>query len=117
MKWGGLAAMLVLGGCASVTDIEQTLPTMSVISGKKPDAYSQCLVQQLSKTRKAPQIEPHKDGFRIIVPQKLTSNPTAVIDIEERSGGSSIKVYESMSNVPVRPGDIRKAATHCISGD
>ena len=117
MKWGVLVAMLVLGGCASVTDIEKTLPTLSVISGKKPDAYAQCLVEQLSKTRKAPQIEPHKDGLRIIVPQKLTSNPTAVIDIEERSGGSSIKVFESMSNVPVRPGDIRKAATHCISGD
>ena len=117
MKWGVLVAMMVLGGCASVTDIEKTLPTLSVISGKKPDAYAQCLVEQLSKTRKAPQIEPHKDGLRIIVPQKLTSNPTAVIDIEERSGGSSIKVFESMSNVPVRPGDIRKAATHCISGD
>ena len=117
MKWGVLVAMLVLGGCASVTDIEKTLPTLSVISGKKPDIYAQCLVAQLSKTRKAPQIEPHKDGLRIIVPQKLTSNPTAVIDIEERSGGSSIKVFESMSNVPVRPGDIRKAATHCISGE
>ena len=116
MKWGVLVAMLALGGCASVTDIEQTLPTMSVISGKKSEAYAQCLVQQLSRTRKAPQIEPHKDGLRVIVPQKLTSGPTAVIDIEERSAGSSIKVYESMSNVPIRPGDIRAAATHCISG-
>ncbi|MES2869737.1 MAG: hypothetical protein V4749_09230 [Pseudomonadota bacterium] len=116
MKLGVLVAVLALGGCASVTDIEQTLPTMSVISGKKPDAYAQCLVQKLSSSRKAPQIEPHKEGFRIIVPQKITSGPSAVIDIEERSGGSSIKVYESMSNVPVRPSDIRNAATHCISG-
>ena len=53
MKWGVLAALLALGGCASVTDIEQTLPTMSVISGKKPDAYAQCVVQQLSSTRRA----------------------------------------------------------------
>ena len=52
MKRGVLLAMLVLGGCATVTDIEQTLPTMSVISGKKPDAYAQCLVQQLSSTRR-----------------------------------------------------------------
>ena len=117
MKWGVLVAVLALGGCASVTDIEQTLPTMSVISGKKPDAYAQCLVQKLASTRKAPQIEPHKEGLRVIVPQKLTSGPTAGIDIEERSGGSSIKVYESMSNVPIRPGDIRQAATHCISGN
>lgn len=117
MKWGVLVAVLALSGCASVTDIEQTLPTMSVISGKKPDAYAQCLVQKLASTRKAPQIEPHKEGLRVIVPQKLTSGPTAVIDIEERSGGSSIKVYESMSNVPIRPGDIRQAATHCISGN
>ena len=117
MKWGVLVAVLALGGCASVTDIEQTLPTMSVISGKKPDAYAQCLVQKLASTRKAPQIEPRKEGLRVIVPQKLTSGPTAVIDIEERSGGSSIKVYESMSNVPIRPGDIRQAATHCISGN
>ena len=117
MKWGVLVAVLALGGCASVTDIEKTLPTMSVISGKKPDVYAQCLVQKLASTRKAPQIEPHKEGLRVIVPQKLTSGPTAVIDIEERSGGSSIKVYESMSNVPIRPGDIRQAATHCISGN
>lgn len=117
MKCGVLVAMLALAGCASVADIQQTLPTLSVISGKKPDAYAQCLVQQLSKTRKSPQIEPHKEGFRVIVPQKLTSGPTAVIDIEERSGGSSIKVYESMANVPIRPGDIRAAATHCISGE
>lgn len=116
MKWGVLVAMLALGGCASVSDIEETLPTLNVISGKKPDAYAQCLVQQLSQTRKAPQIEPYKDGLRIIVLQKVTSGPTAVIDIEERSGGSSIKVYESMSNVPIRPTDIRKAAVHCISG-
>ena len=117
MKWGVLVVVLALGGCASVTDIEQTLPTMSVISGKKPDAYAQCLVQKLASTRKAPQIEPHKEGLRVIVPQKLTSGPTDVIDIEESSVGSSIKVYESMSNVPIRPGDIRQAATHCISGN
>lgn len=117
MKWGVWVAVLALGGCASVTDIEQTPPTMNVISGKKPQAYAQCLVQQLERTRKAPQIEPHKDGLRVIVPQKLTSGPTAVIDIEERSGGSSIKVFESMSNVPIRPGDIQAAATHCISGE
>ena len=116
MKWGVLVAVLALGGCASVTDIEKTLPTMSVISGKKPEAYAQCLVQQLSSSRNPPQIEPHKEGLRIIVPQKVTSGPTAVIDIEERSGGSSIKLYESMANVPMRPSDIRKAATHCISG-
>ena len=116
MKWGVLVAVLALGGCASVTDIEHTIPTLNVISGKKPDAYAQCLVQQLSNSRNPPQIEPHKEGLRIIVPQKVTSGPTAVIDIEERSGGSSIKLYESMANVPMRPSDIRKAATHCISG-
>ena len=116
MKWGVLVAVLALGGCASVTDIEQTLPTMSVISGKKPQAYAECLVQQLEGTRKPPQIEPHKEGLRIIIPQKVTSGPTAVDDIEERSGGSSIKVHESMANVPVRPSDIRNAVTHCISG-
>jgi hypothetical protein len=54
--------------------------------------------------------------MRIIVPQKVSSGPTAVFDIEERSGGSSIKLHESMSNVPMRPGDIRKAAEDCISG-
>ena len=42
MKWGVLVAMLALGGCASVTDIEHTIPTLNVISGKKPDAYAQC---------------------------------------------------------------------------
>ena len=33
-----------------------------------------------------------------------------------RSSGSSIKLYESMSNVPIRPGDVKKAGEDCISG-
>ena len=38
MKWGvGLLPLaLVISGCASVSEINETLPTMSVISGKKP---------------------------------------------------------------------------------
>ncbi|MNR50693.1 hypothetical protein D3C85_1702510 [compost metagenome] len=61
-------------------------------------------------------MEPHKDGVRVIVPGKLSADPAAVFDIEERSSGSSIKLHESMSNVPMRPGDIGKAANECISG-
>ncbi|MNT93509.1 hypothetical protein D3C72_2350050 [compost metagenome] len=52
----------------------------------------------------------------MIVPQKFSSGPSAVIDIEERSGGSSIKLHESMSNVPVRPRDVSDAVNACISG-
>jgi hypothetical protein len=52
----------------------------------------------------------------VIVPLKLSMGPSAVFDIEDRSGGSSIKLHESMSNVPVRPKDVQKAATECISG-
>ncbi|WP_433770992.1 hypothetical protein [Pseudomonas putida] len=111
-----LPLALALGGCASVSEINQTLPTMNVISGKKPHEYAQCLSEKLASSRGALQIEPHKDGVRVIVPQKLSSGPTAVFDIEERSGGSSIKLHESMSNVPVRPKDVQNAANACISG-
>ncbi|MNR48809.1 hypothetical protein D3C85_1680950 [compost metagenome] len=52
----------------------------------------------------------------MIVPQKLSSGPAAVFDIEERSGGSAIKLHERISNVPLRPWDVRNAATACISG-
>ena len=61
-------------------------------------------------------LEPQKDGVRVIVPAKFSSGPAAVFDIEERSGGSSIKLHERMSNVPVRPKDVQKAANTCISG-
>ncbi|MNG27077.1 hypothetical protein D3C84_1121510 [compost metagenome] len=54
--------------------------------------------------------------MRVIVPQKLSSGPAAVFDIEDRSGGSSIKLHERISNVPIRPFDVRDAATACISG-
>jgi hypothetical protein len=112
----GLAVDLGMGGCASVSDINETLPTMSVISGKKPHEYAQCLSEKLASSRGALQIEPQKDGVRVIVPQKLSSGPAAVFDIEERSGGSSIKLHERISNVPIRPWDVRNAATACISG-
>ncbi|KAE9642944.1 hypothetical protein [Pseudomonas sp. PB106] len=118
MKWGVVCLPLVLmmGGCANVSEINETLPTMNVISGKKPHEYAQCLTDQLADSRGALQVQPQKDGVRVIVPGKLSSGPAAVFDIEDRSGGSSIKLHERMSNVPVRPKDVQKAATACISG-
>lgn len=116
MKWAVWVLALAMSGCATVSEIELTQPTMSVISGKKPQDYAKCVTDKLSGSRGALQVEPHKDGVRVIVPQKLSSGPAAVFEIEERSGGSSIKLFESMSNVPLRPGDVRNAATECISG-
>ncbi|MCF4996373.1 hypothetical protein GIW70_13730 [Pseudomonas syringae] len=118
MKWGVacLPVVLAMSGCASVTEINETLPTMNVISGKKPHEYAQCLTEKLAASRGALQIESHKDGVRVIVPQKLSSGPAAVFDIEDRSGGSSIKLHERISNVPLRPKDVPNAATACISG-
>jgi hypothetical protein len=118
MKWGVLVLPLALavGGCANVAEINETLPTMSVISGKKPHEYAQCLVEKLASSRGALQLEPHKDGVRVIVPGKFSSGPAAVFDIEERSSGSSIKLHERMSNVPIRPKDVQGAANACISG-
>lgn len=118
MKWGVVCLPLILAmaGCANVSEINETLPTMSVISGKKPHEYAQCLSEKLADSRGALQMQPHKDGVRVIVPGKLSSGPAAVFDIEDRSGGSSIKLHERMSNVPLRPRDVRNAATACISG-
>jgi hypothetical protein len=52
----------------------------------------------------------------VIIAQSLSSAPAAVFDIEERSGGSSIKVHEFLSNLPLRSTQVRDAATQCISG-
>src|SRR3989344_4355596 len=82
-----------------------------VLSGKKPLEYAQCLSEKLADSRGALQVETQKDGVRVIVPQKLSSGPAAVFDIEQRSGGSSIKLHERISNVPIRPFDVRDAAT------
>ncbi len=118
MKWGLLVLPLVLvvSGCANVSEIDKTLPTMSVISGKKPQEYAQCLVEQLAESRGDLQLEPQKEGVRVIVPAKFSSDPAAVFDIQERSSGRSIKLHERMFNVPVRPMDVQKAANTCISG-
>jgi hypothetical protein len=116
MKWAVWVLALAMSGCATVSEIEQTQPTMSVISGKKPQDYARCVTDKLSGSRGALQVEPYKDGVRVIVPQKISSGPAAVFEIEERSSGSSIKLFEAMSNVPLRPGDVRNAATECISG-
>lgn len=116
MKWYVLGLALAIGGCATVADINQTPPTLSVISGKKPQDYAACLSEKLADSREALQIEPHKEGLRVVVPQKLAEGPAAVFDIEERSGGSSIKLHEQMSNNPLRPQDVRKAGEACISG-
>ncbi|NBA97417.1 hypothetical protein [Pseudomonas sp. R5(2019)] len=116
MRWALLALAAALTGCANVSDLEQSHESMSVISGKEPDAYAKCLVDKLADSRDPSVIESQKDGVRVIVPQKLLSSPAALVDITERSGGSSIKVRERMSNMPLRVGDVQAAATECISG-
>ncbi|MCP2071877.1 UNVERIFIED_ORG: hypothetical protein J2Y77_001313 [Pseudomonas lini] len=116
MKRSVWVLALAMSGCASVSDINQTPPTMSVISGKKPHEYAKCVSDKLASSRGPLQMEPHKNGVRLIVPGKLSALPAAVFDIDERSSGSSIKLHESLSNVPVRPGDVQDAANACISG-
>jgi len=118
MKLAVVVLALAMTGCASVTDIEHTPPTMSVMSGKSPQEYADCFVARITDSRNSPQIEPHREGMRVIVPQKFTSGtPTAIVDIEKRSGGSSIKLFESGGNNPLRPKDIQHSVTACISGE
>lgn len=52
------------------------------------------------------------------MPQKISSGagPAALVDIDKRGGGSSIKLHERLNNFPLRLGDVRTAATQCISG-
>lgn len=118
MKWGvwALPLVLAMSGCTNVADIDESLPTMNVLSGKKPHEYAQCLSEKLADSRGALQVQAQKDGVRVIVPQKLSSGPAAVFDIEDRANGSSIKLHERISNVPIRPRDVRDAAEACISG-
>jgi hypothetical protein len=42
--------------------------------------------------------------------------PAALLDIDKRGSGSSDQVHERLSNFPLRLGDVRTAATECISG-
>lgn len=116
MKLAVVILALAMTGCATVEEIEHTPATMSVMSGKSPKEYTECFVSKIADSRKPPVIEPHRDGLRVIVAQKLSKDPAAILDVENRSGGSSIKVYERLSNVPIRPKDVQHAATFCISG-
>jgi len=117
MKWGTwIAVVLALGGCASVSDIQQTPPTMNVISGKKPNEYAHCVDTILNKSRGPSLMTPHKNGIKMVVRDRLSTSPAALLDIEERSNGSSIRLYESMSNNPLRSSAVLDAATRCISG-
>ena len=117
MKLVVVVLALAMTGCASVEEIEHSPPTLSVISGKSPKAYADCMVAKLADSRKPPVIVPHHDGLRMIFAQKLSSGPAAVVIIEERSNnGSSIKLYEQSYNNPLRSKDVQYAATECISG-
>jgi len=116
MKLAVVILALAMTGCATVNDIEHTPATMSVISGKNPQEYADCFMEKISSSRSKPSVEPHRDGLRLIVAQKMGKSPTAVIDVENRSGGSSIKVYERLANVPIRFRDVQHAAEACISG-
>ena len=118
MKWALVAVMALLSGCATVADIEQTPETMSVMSGKSPHEFTDCVVKHLASSRKPSTIVPFKEGFRVIVPQKFNADPAALIDITRRSNdGSSVKVRERIFNMPLRPHDVQRAVDACISGE
>ncbi|MGE8322680.1 MAG: hypothetical protein ACN6OX_06320 [Pseudomonas sp.] len=119
MKWMLAALALALGGCVSVSELEQSHETLDVISGKTPRAYADCVKGKLADSRDPLVEEQRGEGLRLIVPQKLTAGagPAALIDIHERGNGSSIKLHERLNNFPLRLGDVRTAATQCISGN
>lgn len=116
MKLAVVILALAMTGCATVEDIEHTPATMSVMSGKTPREYADCFLGKIADSRKPPLVEAHHEGLQIIVAQKFSTDPAAILNIENRSSGSSIKVYERLSNVPLRPKDVQRAATACISG-
>lgn len=118
MKWMVAALSLALGGCVSVSELEQSRETLDVISGKTPREYADCVKHELASSRDPLVEEPRGDGLRLIVPQKLSSGagPAAFVDIDKRGSGSSIKLHERLNNFPLRLGDVRTAATECISG-
>ncbi|AVD82533.1 hypothetical protein C4Q28_10390 [Pseudomonas sp. SWI6] len=118
MKWLVAALTLALGGCVSVTELEQSHETLDVISGKTPREYADCVKHKLADSRDPLAEEAHGDGLRLIVPQKLSAGvgPAALVDIDKRGSGSSIKLRERLNNFPLRLGDVRTAATQCISG-
>ena len=111
-----ILALATLAGCATVEDIEHTPATLSVISGKKPDQYADCFIAKLADSRQPPMKEARNDGVRLFVAQALSDAPAAIVDIDERSSGSSIKVHEHLNNLPIRGGAVQKAAEACISG-
>ncbi|NIE76201.1 hypothetical protein F3J44_11455 [Pantoea sp. Tr-811] len=118
MKWMVAALCLALGGCASVSELEQSRETLEVISGKTPREFADCVKQRLAESRGPLEEEKHGEGLRLIVPQKLTpgTGPAALVDIGKRGSGSSIKLHERLNNFPLRPGDVRTQVTECISG-
>ncbi|MBF8746933.1 hypothetical protein E2H86_19135 [Pseudomonas putida] len=118
MKWVVAALSLVLGGCVSVSELEQSRETLDVMSGKTPREYADCVKLKLADSREAIEEQQRGDGLRLIVPQKLTAStgPAALFDIDKRGSGSSIKLHERLNNFPLRLGDVRTAATQCISG-
>ncbi|MEE1888929.1 hypothetical protein [Pseudomonas carassii] len=118
MKWVVAAVSLALGGCVSVTELEQSHATLDVISGKTPREYADCVKNKLADSREPLQEEMRGDTLRLIVPQKLSAGvgPAALFDIDKRGSGSAIKVYERLNNFPLRLGDVRTSATQCISG-
>ncbi|MDF0731647.1 hypothetical protein P0Y43_13085 [Pseudomonas entomophila] len=118
MKWVMAALTLTLGGCVSVSELEQSRETMDVISGKTPREYADCVKHKLADTRDSLTEETRGEGLRLLVPQKITAGagPAALLDIDKRGSGSAIKVHERLNNFPLRLGDVRTAATQCISG-
>ncbi|WP_085676097.1 MULTISPECIES: hypothetical protein [unclassified Pseudomonas] len=118
MKWMVAALFLALGGCVSVSELEQSHETLDVMSGKTPREYADCIKTHLAETRGALVEEARDDGLRLVVPQRYTAGtgPAALVDISKRGSGSSIKLHERLNNFPLRLGDVRTAATECISG-
>lgn len=116
MKWFVPALALTLTGCASVAELEQSPETLDVISGKSPEQYLLCVQERLKDSRDPLQVTRNKDSILVIVPQKLSDAPAAVLNISERSSGSSIKLHERLNNFPLRLSDVKNAATRCISG-
>ena len=116
MKWMVAALTLALGGCVSVS-VGAIACDPGCDFWQDAREYADCVKAQLADSRDPLVEERRGDGLRLTVPQADSRCwPAALLDIDERGGGSSIKLHERLSNFPLRLGDVRTAATRCISG-
>lgn len=110
----GLAAVILLAGCTTPSDLVSGEPEVSATTNKSPKAFALCVYPSWQDYRTSAAMSETTNGYRIIVGNDFNGQTDDVLEISKIRAGSSVKLYQRMAWQQLGRGDLKTSLNKCL---